>query len=161
MLLRIGYRKESFANVSADEVIKLEFTDNDGHLDLAISSYDVGNDRLIQCHAEHTASSRLDPKGRTNVDLDGLPEVEPVRVKAEGMFSYTNDAHREIRLESKEALQRLADRLVQTASERLRKTHKEELKQYARGRATEKDKEWLDFFAGTNNTKKWGWISRD
>ena len=181
MLLRIGRRRESFANLDVEEVIQIEFT-YDGKLDLNASIYETSEDRLIQCHAEHAASAGLDPKGgshvdleglppsdhwallpgspwhRSHVDLEGLPPSDPLTVKAEGHFAYTNQAHRELQIASLEELRGLVRALIESIDGRRRTTTKGQLKDYACAKGQAGDPEWLAFFRGSGNVAKtWGW----
>jgi hypothetical protein len=152
MLIRIGRRREVFANNDPAEVIASEFT-FDGELDLNPSIYQIQINDLTRCHAEHTASANLDPKGRTNYDLENL--CSSVDAPLNERFSFISHAHREIQLRSKDELLSMIASLMLDIDSRKHKTEKSSLKKYVSDRVTTGDEEWIHFLREPGNSEKW------
>jgi hypothetical protein len=158
MLLRIRRRREAFTNADLQEVIETEF-EKDGEPDLAVSVYEIPSDdsTLVQCHAEHSASANIDPKGGSHVDLKGLSPREPVAIP-DSRFTYARATHREIRLDSLDELRVLVARLMAEVSDRQHVTEKAQLKEYATSRAVAGDPEWLAFLRECPRSRALKWV---
>src|SRR5712664_295438 len=133
-LVRLAKRKTTWSGeVPLEEVVKIEFQDKaTGQVDLAPSFYLLpeGPPRLVQAHAEHSASHMDRPVGGVHVDVQGIAAPAPVHTPGETMFAFTRDeAHREIHFENATELTGFVGQILADAHRRLPTTG-DELTEY-------------------------------
>lgn len=153
LLLRLGGRaKAAWEEGDIDTVLEREFEHKGGGPDLRPSVYEIAADTpderrglAVQVHAEHGASFLDSPPRRiVDVDVEGLVAAESV-ISSSGqtMFGYANGCHREIILESANALRGLVEAILTDWPRRHLGVTKEDVLRYVAERLDAQDDEWL------------------
>jgi len=155
LLLRIR-KRHTAGEVSPARFCDVEFQDPEsGGLDLAISVYRIDPRDLVQCHTEHYAGSKLDPKGRSDLDLDGLTAtVVPVQLDP-WPFETTAAAHCEIRCHTDDEVKGLAAQLFADLGGRTQDVSKPQMQAYVRETVAKADPEWTTYLERPAVKKTW------
>lgn len=159
LLVRLGKRKTTWnGEVPPDEVVKIEFQDKaTGKVDLQPSFYllDAGAPRIVQAHAEHSASLMDRPVGAVHVDAHGIEARTPVHTPGETLFRFTRDeAHRELRFNSTAELTSFVGSILSDAARR-HQTTSDQLTEYVGARLDAGDPEWVEACSWHDKAKRW------
>lgn len=148
--------RHTSSEVSPQEFCDTEFQDHwSGKLDRAISAYRIEELDIVRSHAEHYAGASLDPKGRPDLDLDGLAATVASVPLTGWPFGLTAAAHCEIRCDSDQEVLALALRLFQRLAERTHDVTKSEIQAYVRAAIATGDREWRAFLAKPGVKETW------
>lgn len=155
MLLRIRKRRTS-SEVSLSEFCETEFADREsGGLDQALSVFRIDGQELVQCHTEYFAGARLDPKGRLDLDLEGLaPDAEPAPLQ-DWPFRRTAEAHCEIRCDSDLQVKDLASQVHANLAATEREVTKDSMHNYVREAVARTDGEWMEYLDRPDVKPSW------
>ena len=159
-LVRLAIRRTTWSGETAPEdVVRIEFRDREtGGVDLTPSFYLLadGLRKLVQAHAEHSASLLDRPEGRVHVDAQGVESPAPVQTPGETLFRFTREeAHREIRFRDEADLLVFVRRILAGGGPRRVSTTADDLLEYVGVRLDAKDEEWMDACTSNEKAKKW------
>lgn len=144
ILFRVLRRRASLDS-DKNEFISVEFADEQ-----VLSVYEITRADAVRAFAEHCASAGLDPpRGGFGFDVTDFGPAQAVA--APGSFKFIDDAHRDLTLKDRAALEAMADAIQKDLGRRIEIT-KAEVRAYVRAMKAAQDPEWMKFFA---NNPKW------
>lgn len=145
MRLRVALRRVQDDIRTVDELLRVQFADRSGGLDLRPSFYDVAQSNAVQTYAEHSASFRQSAKSGDMFEIGGLPGGDVVATPGETDFQFTQAAHRELVFQNATGLRSFAQPLMAALAARTVTVKKKDLKAYVQRRLATGDLEWATF----------------
>lgn len=145
MLLRICKRRSAWEAADPETIVKTEFIQDNGDIDLTPSVFIVepdGDRDVVQIQAEYGASNLERVRSPGSADVAGLFPGRLSEEPGETKFRRTREAHRSITFGSEEELRAFVGALL-SAGDRLVSLEVEKLLDYAAERLEEMDAEWL------------------
>ena len=156
MLFRSGKSRHTSSEVSARQFCDTEFQDPKSRgLLRELSVYRIEPQHVVQCHAEHYAGAGLEPRGRPDLDLDGLGGDVETDPRADWPFRMTPKAHCTVRFAADDDVLQMASLLLADLAARTYDVRKEAIQLYVRLAVERQDAEWITFLAQPNTSSKW------
>ena len=161
MLLRVAQRETSWTEPDIHTICVAEFSRKNGlpGFDLTPSVYQIAErTHATRAVAEHWAAGNLDRpmSGRRHVDLQGLGPEPTHAPLTGGPFTFIREAHRELRLETEEALRALITALrADLAARCVDQVTGDAIKDYVGDRLRAGDTEWTAFCSTSPKGAKW------
>jgi uncharacterized ubiquitin-like protein YukD len=152
-------RRKSWCESSVEEIIKIEFTNDDNKIDLNVSVYMVFDkpQSLIQITAEHIGQTDVRPETRALFNVrtvfDGIADL--VHAPADGFFSFRNNQHYELHIADASSLKKLVETILENHDQIILKCIKNEIKSYAKTQYKQLDPEWIKAVEMQKNLASW------
>lgn len=151
MLFRVAQRKSVWEEKDPAEVVKVEFRDRHGVVDLRPSVYEAQDtEQALQCCAEH-AGSFLSPTTVLAVEFSGGGAV--VTNAGTTFFAFSNEQHREVVFHDEVALTRHVATVLADVEDRRHRFTREEVKTHVA--ANKESAEWQRAFDEAPHGERW------
>jgi hypothetical protein len=153
-LIRILKRRSSYSLTTLEELIDVEFLDDQGKPDLSLSVFRIDPlEHRVQVLTEQLVGNGMSPQHRAAFKLDALSgwtdEQDTPTTNKHYDFPFSSRAHRELQFDSADEVQNLAATflvLAQAVDEtrlKLPDTKEKEMRAHARERFSQDDPDWL------------------